>query len=1002
MRNWKHVTMGYDSLVFDLSLSGQYRPLISLNTNTINYPAHNSFGLHTVVGTPYPNVGEAINVLPAVIGASLVGIDKSSQNGDNWVLMCEEFFNRRPEENVYLNLPATQSGDDWWYATMPNVFFYQLYCLYPNTGDFNFQFRSVADRWLAAVKAMGGRDTAWHVPQMNYRGWYLSTMQPHSTGVPEPDAAGAIGWLLYNAYVETGEPKYRIGAEWALEFLNGRTTNPSYELQLPYGVYIAARMNAELGTTYDIENMIKWCFDIGPLRNWGTLIGTWGGIDCHGLVGESMGNDYAFVMNSIEQVGALVPLVRYDDRFARAVGKWVLNAANAIRLFYPNYLPDDHQDSEEWGHQYDPHSYIAHEALRESRGIVSPFATGDAIVGGWGATNLALYGSSHVGILGGIIDTTNVPMILKLDVLKTDYFHDPAYQSYLYFNPYGETKSIELDVGAGAHDLYDAVSNTIVATGVSGVTSFDVPADAAMLVVIAPAGGTVAYDLDRTLINGIVVDYRSGQSVANHPPRIKSLAAVKYTALHDENVRIYCTAADKDNDTLSYAWIATGGNITGGGAGVLWTAPDSTGVFYVRSVVTDTHGASIEDSVTFTIVDSINHAPVISGMTARPGKIDLEATSELTCLASDPDSDQVTFTWSASQGSITGSGPVIAWSAPPSEGNYFVVCRVQDGRGGQVMDSVGVVVRDFSNNQTGQLVAHYRFSGNAQDESGFSNHGTVSGAMLVSDRFGQVAGAYSFDGVDDRIQVPNAPVLSFQSAITISFWMVAESLYAREAYPLSHGNWENRWKVSISDKRVRWTVKTDAGIRDLDSRLELVTGTLYHVVLIYSGSDFEIHVDGELDAFATWSGSILVTSIDLTIGQVLPNNQGYNFKGVLDDIRIFDYALSVTDIQALYHEAPPSKTGGANAPVTSYSLHQNHPNPFNPTTTIRFQMPQRDHVILRVFDLLGREMRTLARGFYDEGIHEIEFHSNGLASGVYYYTLTTPAFHQGRKMVLLR
>ena len=65
--------------------------------------------------------------------------------------------------------------------------------------------------------------------------------------------------------------------------------------------------------------------------------------------------------------------------------------------------------------------------MREQQFGVSPFATGDAINGGWGFTNLALYGASHVGILGGIIDTTNVPMVLRLDLLKTDYFGGAAY-----------------------------------------------------------------------------------------------------------------------------------------------------------------------------------------------------------------------------------------------------------------------------------------------------------------------------------------------------------------------------------------------------------------------------------------------------------------------------------------------------------------------------------------------------------------------------------------------
>src|SRR5690606_31769319 len=100
----------------------------------------------------------------------------------------------------------------------------------------------------------------------------LATMTPQAGGVHEPEAAGAIAWILYHAYRETGDARYRIGAEWAMEDLDRRTQNPSYELQLPYGALAAARMNAELGTHYDVETLVRWTFEVGPLRNWGTLV----------------------------------------------------------------------------------------------------------------------------------------------------------------------------------------------------------------------------------------------------------------------------------------------------------------------------------------------------------------------------------------------------------------------------------------------------------------------------------------------------------------------------------------------------------------------------------------------------------------------------------------------------------------------------------------------------------------------------------------------------------
>ena len=86
--------------------------------------------------------------------------------------------------------------------------------------------------------------------------------------------------------------------------------------------------------------------------------------------------------------------------------------------------------------------------------------------GGWGETNLFfVIQSAHVGIIGGIIEKTNVEKILQLNLLKTDFFADSAYPSYLYYNPYPEEKLVEVPIGSGSHDIYDAVSNTIISCG---------------------------------------------------------------------------------------------------------------------------------------------------------------------------------------------------------------------------------------------------------------------------------------------------------------------------------------------------------------------------------------------------------------------------------------------------------------------------------------------------------------------------------------------------------
>jgi hypothetical protein len=777
---------------------------------------------------------------------------------------------------------------------------------------------------------------------------------------------------------------------------------------LAYGTYAAARMNAELGTTYDIEKLINWCFDVGPLRQWGAIIGNWGGYNVHGLIGEVNGiNDYAFTMNSIEQVGALVPLIRYDDRFARAIGKWVLNVTNAVRLLYPNYLPDSKQDNEVWAHQYDPYSYIAYEALRETHMGQSPYATGDAMFNGWAMTNLALYGSSHVGILGGTIDTTTVEMILQLDALKNDYFHDAAYPTYLYYNPYNGDKVINLEVGSGQHDIYDVVSNSFLIQSVTGSVPLTIPSDYALLVVIAPAGGTITYDLDKMLIDGVVVDYRSGVPVTNYPPRIKSLAADPDVVLLGDSSSIYCTAEDKDNDTLNYTWSTTFGNISGSGKNVVWKAPNVEGSYYILCRVEDEYGHQVLDSVKIAVVEFINNVPIIERIIAQPRKIHIGTSSQLFCDAFDPDGDELTYFWSSGEGTFSGSGSNVIWTAPIQVGNYFLRCRVEDIYGSGTIDSVEVSVRDTSIHQTGDIVAFYPFNGNANDESGFNNHGTVYGAVLVPDRFDIPNSAYQFDGINDYIEVPNSTSLNFQSSCTINFWMNVDDFFQREAYPLSHGNWENRWKVSITNKHIRWTIKTEQGIKDLDSETELELDSLYNITVLYNGSDFEIYINGNLDALSTFSGSILQTNINFMIAQVLPGNNQYNFKGILDNIRIYNYALSFSEIRNLY-----DIVSFVNDPSVKYIpdqtiLFQNYPNPFNSQTVISFQIKTATKVKLEFYDILGKKIQTLVDDFKSTGYYSESWDGkdeNGLQvpTGIYFYRLKTNNYIQTKKLLIIK
>jgi hypothetical protein len=163
-----------------------------------------------------------------------------------------------------------------------------------------------------------------------------------------------------------------------------------------------------------------------------------------------------------------------------------------------------------------------------------------------------------------------------------------------------------------------------------------------------------------------------------------------------------------------------------------------------------------------------------------------------------------------------------------------------------------------------------------------------------------------------------------------------------------------------------------------------------------------VYLNGDLDAFTSWSGTILQTGINLTVGQVLPNNQGFNFNGVLDDIRIYNYALSVQQIQDLAGGTSAVDGDRNQSLPTELVLEQNFPNPFNPTTNIKFGVQTSGDVSLKVLDVLGREVATLVNSHFPPGFYTVPWNAGNAASGVYFYRLQTERGTRVRRMLLLR
>lgn len=89
-------------------------------------------------------------------------------------------------------------------------------------------------------------------------------------------------------------------------------------------------------------------------------------------------------------------------------------------------------------------------------------------------------------------------------------------------------------------------------------------------------------------------------------------------------------------------------------------------------------------------------------------------------------------------------------------------------------------------------------------------------------------------------------------------------------------------------------------------------------------------------------------------------------------------------------------------PPQQFSLSQNYPNPFNPVTTIRFSIPYNAHVVVRIYDIIGREITTILNADKLAGNYAVQFDGSTLSSGIYYYTLTAGSFAESKKMVLVK
>ncbi len=215
---------------------------------------------------------------------------------------------------------------------------------------------------------------------------------------------------------------------------------------------------------------------------------------------------------------------------------------------------------------------------------------------------------------------------------------------------------------------------------------------------------------------------------------------------------------------------------------------------------------------------------------------------------------------------------------------------------------------------TNGLVAYYPFCGDANDGSGNGNNGTVNGATLTSDRFGNPNSAYAFNGVSDYIDIPNQPNLNINigQSFSVSLWIKHNGINSAK-YFLSKYNGTmgvnpsyafGTQDVNNPGGPYSWFEAAGFSQENRDNSTVLTDGNWHHYVCVYnSGISIKLYIDNQLTVTnnISYSNSI-VNGLDLVIGAGANLQQFYS--GSIDDIAIYNRALTQSEIDTLNNSLP--------------------------------------------------------------------------------------------------
>ncbi len=226
---------------------------------------------------------------------------------------------------------------------------------------------------------------------------------------------------------------------------------------------------------------------------------------------------------------------------------------------------------------------------------------------------------------------------------------------------------------------------------------------------------------------------------------------------------------------------------------------------------------------------------------------------------------------------------------------------------------------------------------------------------------------------------------------------MAGNLYASGRFTTAGGNPANfiaKWDGST------WSPFISGSNNGMNNEVE---GLVVMGVDLYASGSFTNAVGVSANSVAKWDGtnwSPLGSGMNdgvwrlAVIGQDLYAGGIFTTAGGVTANYIAKYSCNVTTFI--------DEDISGNVIPKSFQLHQNFPNPFNPSTTIRYSVPKQSLVKIVVYDILGREVKVFVNEQKNAGHYEVSFDARGLASGIYFYTIRSGEITQTKKMILLK